>query len=180
MVCVMKYFTPLLVALLLMTMTATRSIAADKVDDTDAVLVTAYSLVQRGDFVGAGKLLKPMVRDQSSNVVARRYLIYVLLKQGRIEEASEQIHDIAKLGANTSFDYWLYAQTYLGAGQRLSGQLCLTKALAGLNAPMMLNFLKTYAQKVESNSPPKSLTRIDAGNDPKQFPATPIATRAGT
>ena len=134
----MKFTTRLLVALSLLMMLGTPTIAADKVDDS--VLTRAYYLMQHGDFSGANKLLKPMVQGQSSNVIARRYFSYVLLKQGKIEEASNQIRAISKLGANSSFDYWLYAQNYIGAGQRLTGQLCLTRAFAGFNSPMMLSF----------------------------------------
>jgi predicted Zn-dependent protease len=172
-----KYVTLALVGLFLTMTTSTQVFAADKVEESD--LSKAYDLVQHGNFSAANKLLKPMVQEQSSNIVARRYFIYVLLKQGRIEEASQQIQAIAKLGANSSFDYWLYAQNYICTGQRLAGHLCLSRALAGLNAPVMFSFLKTYAQKVEGNILLKPTTKINVGNDPKRFPTTPIATKAG-
>lgn len=172
----MKFNTILLIAFSLISI-GSPAMAADKIEDS--VLNRAYDLMQQGDFSGANKLLKPMVRGQSCNVIARRYFSYVLLKQGRIEEASNQIQAMAKLGAHTSFDYWLYAQNYIGAGQRLTGQLCLTKALESLNSPVMLSFLKKYAQHVDATSPTKPKVKIDAGNDQKQFPLTPFAAKAG-
>lgn len=178
----MNFVTRMIFGLSLMVMLVTPSIAADKVQDKsieDSVLTRAYDLMQKGDFVGANRLLKTKVGGQSCNLIARRYFCYVLLQQGKIEEASKQIQTIAKLGANSAFDYWLYAQNYISAGQLFTGQLCLTRAFGGRNSPEMLSFLKRYAMKVERGSHPEPTNKVDGGNDPKKFPDTPHATKAG-
>jgi hypothetical protein len=174
----MKFGTRMIFALSLMVTLVTPSVAADKAIE-DSVCTRAYDLMQKGDFVGANRLLKTMVGGQSSNLIARRYFCYVLLQQGKIEEASKQIRTIAKLGAHSAFDYWLYAQHYIGAGQRFTGQLCLTRAFGGNNSPEMLSFLKRYALQVERDCLPRSTNKRETGNDPKKLPDTPRATKAG-
>jgi predicted Zn-dependent protease len=151
--------------------------AADGLNDAD--LLKAYGLLQNGDYIGANRLLKPLIRQQSSNVVARRYFSYVLLQQGKLKEAADQIRAMSKLGANSSFDYWLYAQSYVGAGQKSTGQLCLTRAFSVFNSPSMSSFLRKYSADLEKDPQLKPTPKIDYGNDQKRFPPTPFAAKAG-
>ncbi|CAN5190291.1 hypothetical protein BH10CYA1_BH10CYA1_64650 [soil metagenome] len=168
-------FKLVLLAPILSIIVASSAMAADRVSDND--MTHAYELLQRGDYIGASRILKPMVARQSTNIVARRYFIYVLLQQGKISQAAAQIRVISALGAHSAFDYWLYADSYFHAGQLATGQMSLTKAFSTLSTPPMFSFLKGYSEKVEkqirSAQPEKRET-----NNPKVFPPTPLAAKA--
>ena len=165
-----------LFAPILSILVASSAMAADRITDSDTT--QAYELLQRGDYVGASRILKPMVARESTNIVARRYFIYVLLQQGKISQAATQIRAIAALGAHSAFDYWLYADSYFHAGQQAPGQVSLTKAFSAISTPPMFSFLKEYSEKLEKQSRSVQPVKKDEANDRKAFPATPLAAKA--
>lgn len=80
----------------------------------------AYKNLQGGNAEKSIEMFQEAVRKEPGNAVARRYLSYTLLQQGRAAEAMEQLKVLGSLGKLSGYDLFLTAQALELMGDKKS------------------------------------------------------------
>ena len=85
-----------------------------------ALVSQAYRNLQGGNAEKSIEMFQAAVRKEPGNAVARRYLSYTLLQQGRAAEAMEQLRLLGSLGKLSGYDLFLTGQALEMMGDKKS------------------------------------------------------------
>lgn len=150
-------FTWICIVFLMMCLTvfAGDDVQQTEIKDSKQVLKQAEKLTRKGEHSAAEKLLRDVVRQESSNAKARLLLSYVLLKQRKLTEAYNLAVEVAKLDQKNARAFALVGMALLNFGSFKDAESVLNRAWQiNSNEPLawagagMLNF---YENRIDES-----------------------------
>lgn len=93
---------------------------------------TGYEQIGKGDYEKAIATLTKAVKMDPESVSARRYLAFALVRSGDFVGALGALQTISKMSQPGPLDWYLFGESYLGAGANKHARACFNQALSYL------------------------------------------------
>lgn len=91
-----------------------------------------YEQIGKGDYEKAIATLTKAVKTDPESVSARRYLAFALVRSGDFVGALGALQTISKMSQPGPLDWYLFGESYLGAGANKHARSCFNQALSYL------------------------------------------------